>query len=105
MKLKGINDAQDKIDLIISKDKNAIISGISSDVPIVQINAVIAGAQMHLKENTYIDGLKRLKGSMITFFGMPMSAFVTAALDVLGVEAYNGDDEFIKRLIDAELQF
>lgn len=103
MKSKNINEV---IEMMKENNLDAIIFGAESDLPILNLNAVIFGTQNRISSEKYISLLKdKFLKSDISFFGMPFSKIVTAALDVLGVEKYAGNDDSIIRLINSNFIF
>lgn len=101
-----IDDVQYIIDRMKEGHIEAVLYGIKSDVPILNFNAVAYGAKYQCHEKEFIDALKnKFINSDITFFGMEMKSFVIAALDVLNVQKYTGNDTFIKQLITYKFQF
>lgn len=82
-------------------DKETIISCINSHVPLLVLDSVIYGGKHKVKELSYIEKLKEhLHNSNVAFFGTPLSTYIKAALDVLDVLPYNGDDEYVKNWIE-----
>ncbi len=95
-----------QIDAMYKGDKETIIEGISSKTQIVVANAVIAGAQQSIKEPKFIAELKNLvNDTEIVLMGIPVSSIATAALDILDIIKYEGDDEYIQSLINSKLAF
>lgn len=89
----------------MENDIDAILYGAKSSLPILNMNSVLFGARYKITSPEFVDVLKlKLKKSEAKFFGMPFADIVTAALDVLGVEKYYGDDEFILNLISSQFQ-
>lgn len=100
MKFKNTNEI---IELMSENNAEAIIFGAKSDLPVLNLNAVIFCAKYNVKLENFIFMLKNsFINSDITFFGMPFSKIAIAALDVLGVEKYSGDDSLVKQLIDSK---
>lgn len=103
MKSKSTNEI---IDMMRARNVDAIIFGAESDSPILNLNAVIFGTQNKVLSDKYIALLKeKLIKSDTAFFGMPLSKIVTAALDVLGVEKYSGNDASVIRIIKSDFKF
>ncbi len=100
-----IDDVQYIIDRMKEGHVEAFLYGMDSDIPILNLNAVNFGTKYHCQRKEFIDRLKKLTDSNITFFGNEMKQFAVAALDVLGVQTYTGNDAFIKKLITSQFQF
>ncbi|MBP0954104.1 MAG: hypothetical protein J6M90_00510 [Oscillospiraceae bacterium] len=101
---KYLNTSDELINRITSGDSDAIIAGIQDNSPIVQLNALIYGTKAKIQNSVFVNSLKSLIGSRAVFFGVPMEKYVLAALDVLGVQNYQGDDDFVLRLIHSDFQ-
>lgn len=99
MKSKNTDEV---IKLMEENNIEAIIFGAESDLPILNLNSVIFGAKYKVSSEKFISLLKeKLIKSEASFFGMSLSKIVTAALDVLGVEKYSGNDISIIRLVNS----
>ncbi len=103
-RLEDMN-TQELISEMQSQNYDAILYCIKAKLPILNLNAVVFGARYKYKSDDFLRSLVLLESSPHSFFGMPMSSFVLAALDVLDVRHYDGDDEFIKRIIQSQFQF
>ena len=89
-----------------NNDLDSIILGVKSDIPVLNLNAVIFGTRFNVKDVDFITALTDdLISSKETFFGNDLSSFVRASLDLLGIQPYNGDDDFTKRLIKSNMNF
>lgn len=84
--------------------KTMVLKYASSDSPIENLNAVLYGAKYKLSDERFILALHKMLDSDARFFGTPLSSFVQAALDVLGVQKYSGDDDYVMELIQSEFQ-
>ncbi len=97
---------KEMIHKMTQNDHDAIISGIHSDIPILNLNAIIYGTRYKYNDPEFIDTMKlRFADSKITFFGMELSEFVSASLHLLGVQEYAGDDLLVKNLIRSQFDF
>lgn len=94
------------IGMMKNNDTDAIIYGAESNIPILNLNAVIFGVKYRVSSDQFISLLKdKLLKSEVSFFGMKFSKIVTAALDVLNIEKYYGDDKLIMQLINSQFNF
>lgn len=100
-----MNDIQVKIDEMHSGIVEAIMQGISSDTPIVILNAIISGTKLGLKNNVFVEGIKKAKANKEILMGIPLKEFAIASLEILGIEKYLGDSKRIKDLIKCEFNF
>lgn len=99
MKLNNIDiDVQKMIVLMEQNDVNAILCGIHSTLPILNLNAIIFGTKFKIKNPDFISEMKNnLIKSNVKFFGTKLSSFVIASLHILGIQKYSGNDTFIRR--------
>lgn len=101
-----MTNTQLQIDAMYKGNKEIIIEGIFSKSQIVVANAIIAGAQQSIKEPKFVAELKNLvNDTEIVLMGIPVSSIATAALDILGIIKYKGNDEYIQSLISSKLAF
>ncbi len=99
-------DTQELINKMASGDEPSIIIGVDSDVPVLNLNAVLFGAKYKIKNPNFINTIRnKLLYSEDSFFGIKLSDYVQAALHVLGVQKYVGYDYFINRLIESNFDF
>lgn len=93
------------IDLMASGNEEAIILGINSITPILNMNAIIFGAKFKCTNKIFVDALSnRFIRSPVTLMGNEISQFALAALDVIGIQKYYGNDEFIIKLIKSNFE-
>lgn len=70
-----------------------------------KFNGIIECVKLNLKTDTVIKRLKELKNDTTIIAGYPISNFSVAALDIMNIEKYNGDNVDIKGLIKSKLSF
>ena len=80
-------------------NREEIIAGIHSETPIIVMNAVIAGVRQGVRDEKYIEGLRKAAENEITLLHISIKDVAIAGLDVLGIEKYEGDDSRIKEYI------
>ena len=95
---------QMKINDMHKGNVDAIMSGISSLVPIVVLNAIVAGTQYNLRNAAFVDGVKQASESDVTLLGVPLKSFAAASLHLLGEEKYSGKDGMVLTMIDNKFQ-
>jgi len=95
---------QTKIDAMHKGNVDAIMNGISSRVPIVALNAILAGTQRNLHDPVFIEGVKQAEESNEILLGIPLKAFATASLHLLGEKKYVGKDTIIITMIDTKMK-
>lgn len=106
-KSKNTNiNIKEEIYKMSQNDRNAIIYGIRSEIPILNLNAIVFGTKFKYSEPEFIEIMKgNFADSEITFFGNELRKFVSASLHLLGVQEYSGDDLLIKNLIKSKFEF
>lgn len=95
---------QTRIDDMHNGNINAITNGISSRVPIVALNAILAGTQRNLHDPVFVEGVKQAEESNEILLGIPLKSFATASLHLLGEKKYAGDDKLIIAMIDTKMK-
>ena len=89
----------EQIKKMLGGDVSEILNGIVSDIPILVMNAIIGGAENRVKDRRFIDSLKEQKSNDIELLHIRIGDVAIAALDVLGIEKYTGDDQAVKDII------
>ena len=107
MKSRNTNDNIDELfDEMNNRNHDVIIRGVNDKTPIVNYKAILSGTREGMKDRAFIKGLKRLKKSEIILLGgVKLSDFAIAALDLLNIEKYVGEDEHIKKYISSNFDF
>jgi hypothetical protein len=100
-----MTDNQLTIDAMYSGDKEMILESIRSETPILILNAIISGTQQKIRDEKYIDGLRMATLNNIALLNVKISELAVAALDVLGIEEYHGDDQRITSYIESAFNF
>ena len=70
-----------------------------------KFNGIISCVKENIKTDKVIERLKELKNDTATIAGHTISCFSIAALDIMNIEKYNGNDADIKELIHSKLSF
>jgi len=100
-----MNNTQNIINSMHEGKKESILSGISSDIPIVVLNAILAGTRISLHDKGFLDGVRAAeKNHVDTMLGIPLSKFATASLHLLGIKEYTGTDSVIKKMIELKFE-
>ena len=86
-------------------EEDAIINGLSHKGALIRINAVMFAVKYKCKKNNVIELIKELLTDNTEVDGYSVSQFSIAALDVLGITKYTGNDENVVELIDDEFLF
>lgn len=83
---------------MIHGDKQAIRDGLLSDNPYLRIDALLWIAYHHMNLPELIEKIHELKNDDSQIMGYTVSSHAIATLDALGIEAYNGNDQYQKAL-------
>lgn len=86
-------------------DESAIYNGLNHNGAVIRMNGIMFAANFKFKKSSIIDAIKKLTEDNTEFNGYTVSQFAFAALDVIGIEKYQGNDENIKELIDYKFVF
>lgn len=70
-----------------------------------KFNGIIECVKTNIKTDKVVERLKELKKDTAHIAGHPISDFSVAALDIMNIEKYNGDNVDIKGLIKSKLSF
>ncbi|MGN1347716.1 MAG: hypothetical protein ACI4VI_02110 [Acutalibacteraceae bacterium] len=93
------------VNLMQNNDKQAIIEGLSHKGAIYRINGIIYSVLFSHTENETVSIIQNLKTDTTLFDGYSVSDFAIAALDLLSVEKYKGNEETILKLINSKFEF
>ena len=67
-----------------------------------RLNSILYGAKYQVRSERFINNVIAMSSDDQTkFFGTPISSFAKAALDILGVKKYTGDDRYIHEMIES----
>ncbi len=75
---------------------------LEQDGAIFKVNGIFSAVNHKIKSQNIVDKIKELKSDNTVISGYFVSDFAVAALDVLGIEKYNGNVEKIKDLIGSK---
>ena len=93
---------QKLIDQMHAGNTNTIINNIFSDIPIIVMNAIMAGTKVGLTDPLFLEGVRNAEKNDAVLLGVPISKVATASLHLLTDKKYSGDDIFIRKLIESE---
>lgn len=99
-----MSEIQNMINTMHKGNIEAITKGVASRVPIVALNAIMAGTQRNLHDPVFIEGVKQAEKSNEILLGIPLKAFATASLHLLGEKKYVGNDAIIITMIDTKMK-
>lgn len=88
----------------IGREKNISLA-LQQDGAIFKANGIISAVNHKIISENIVNQIKKLKDDKTLISGYFISEFAVAALDVLGIESYNGDNEKIVKLIDSKFNF
>lgn len=92
-------------EMIKSGDENAILRGLSHPGAIYRVNAAINAVRFEVKKFQVKVYLDRMKADNVVVNGYRVSEFAYAALDLLGMERYSGNEPKTKALIKSKFDF
>lgn len=88
----------------VGSDK-AILKGLSHNGALIRINGIMFAVKFKHSSDKIITKLKELLSDNTEVDGYSVSQFATAALDVMGITKYTGNDENVLELIESEFSF
>lgn len=100
-----MSEEQRIIDEMYSGNILTIKSNITSDIPNLVMNSIIAGIKFNIQDNDYIEGIKKACSNKTILMGICLGSVAKAALCILTNSQYNGNDSIIKSLIDNHFEF
>lgn len=81
---------------------NDIVSKLKSDGAIYRCQGILECLKGNIQDKSVLDLVSKLKNDNVVILGRKISSYAIAALDILGVEKYSGEDveivEFIPEL-------
>ncbi len=83
----------------------AVLSAVKSEKEILVMNAIIAGVHCNLLNKEFIDELHKQTENNTVLMGHHISNVAIAALDILKIKKYEGDESLINRMIETKLSF
>lgn len=92
-------------DKMMKGDAQLIEENISSDNNLGCLLAIGAAVKNNVKTDIVVNALKKLKNKEEFEFCMKISELALAALHVLEIEYYLGDNKNVKEIIDSEFSF
>ncbi len=99
------SDANALIRRMESGQTDAILTGLRHKGALVRINGILNATRHSIKTDETIDLIRELKKDTISFDLYAVSDFATAALDLMGIEEYNGSKKQILNLIESKFDF
>lgn len=100
-----MKEEQQAIDNMYKGDIEAIKENITSDVPILVMNAIISGVKIGLKDEKYIEKLEMNCLNKSVLMGVCLGSVAQAAVCILTGKPYLGNDSSIKSLIKSNFEF
>ncbi len=77
-----------------------IVNDMKSDTPGVVMQAMLSGTDKRIADERFISEVKKHKNDNTCLLNVPIGYVAKAALDVLGVEKYAGNNEYIINMIN-----
>ena len=82
-----------------------IMNNLNKDGSFYKFNGIVSCVQTGKTTTEIVEKLKKLKNDSSRIAGHTIAEFSMAALDILEIEKYNGDDDSIKELIKSRFNF
>lgn len=110
MKRKGrAYMAKPDLEKVYAGDKNSIISAMLCEASFYRMNGIVEAVKHGFKEPAIVRQIQNLTtdntGTLTLTGGYTVSDFALAALHVLGIEAYGGNKENVRAIIDSKFGF
>ena len=83
---------------MIRGNQKTILDGLFSNNPYLRMDAILWLTYHKMKTHAIIEKLRELKNDEFFLMGFTVGNYAIAALEVLGVESYTGNDEYQKKL-------
>lgn len=99
------DEAEKKIQAMRLGNKNAILWGLNCTGLHFRTNAIACAVIYNMTDDDIINAIKKLKPDTYTSIGTSASGCAYAALDILGIEKYTGDDREVKEYLDCKFDF
>lgn len=103
--LKIKSEDRELLKKIQNGDRDAILQGLAHSGAFYRINAAVSAGKYFVREPVIGIYLKRLKEDKIIMDGYRVADFAYAALDILEIEKYMGNDIRVRRLINSRFNF
>ena len=100
-----MKETQKLIDEMHAGNTEEILRNISANVPILVLNAMMAGIRYGVKEASFIEGVRKAEENEAVLLGVPVCKVATAALHLLNVKPYTGTDQLIMELIESKFEW
>lgn len=100
-----MNNTQKKIDYMRDGNNAVIIDSISSESPILVMNAIIEGVRYSVQDERFVEKLKSASNNHVELLGIKISEVAKAAMDLLHIRKYNGTDKKVIELINSRFNF
>ncbi len=75
------------------------IDKLTNDGAIYRCQGIIDCLKKHITDQQVVEAIGRLKNDNVVILGRRVSSYALAALDIIGVEKYSGNDDEVRELI------
>ncbi len=108
-----IKESPDKIQMQVNRmyqgSREDILDGIKNDgikegKTFLVLNAIVSGMMFQERSPEFLEGLLMAKDNHKSLLGWRISDVAQAALEVCGVEKYQGDEKLVKDLIACKFE-
>ena len=80
----------------------AIVNGVRANHPILVLNAIIAGTKFNVCDPKFVKGVLDAERCETQLLNIPIKHVANAALHLLGIKEYQGDDLQVKAMIESK---
>ena len=81
------------------KEELKLMNKLNSDGALFRVQGIISCAKLNEVPFQIADKLRELKADDVDIMGRPVSQYAIAALDILKIEKYTGNDQDVKDFI------
>jgi len=99
-----IDQDQMQVNKMYQGSREDILNGIKSNSTYLVGNAILAGMILHERSPEFVEGLQIAKNNPDARMGWSIEDVARAALDVCGVEKYQGNSDHAKQLIACKFE-
>ena len=93
------NNRTDEIRMMMLGNRSEIERGLNSDNKCLRLDGLLWATYHNINDENVIERIRELKYDEESAMGFKVSDYAVAALDILGVEKYQGGDERLSDLI------
>ena len=93
------NNRIDEIRMMMLGNRSEIVRGLNSENKCLRLDGLLWAAYHEINDEKVIERIRELKSDEESAMGFKVCDYAIAALDVLGIERYQGNDDRLSDLI------